>query len=375
MIGQRVQPQGPLRLRGSRDRRRPLNSADFGPDAAGLTGHTSCARLRCDPRQSCRHCDHSPSSAIYELETQLEQLEAEPNPTPNTEDAIRNMRVEINRMKREVYENLSPWEIVQVARHEARPQTLDYIELVFDEFVELHGDKAFGDDRAILTGFAKLDDFKVMFVGQQKGRNLEERNACNFGMAHPEGYRKALCKMQMAAKFGLPVVCFIDTAGAYPGIGAEERGQAYQIAVNLREMSPAAARRSCASSSAKGGPAVRWASASATTSPCCSSPTTPSSVPKAAPASCGSIRKYADKAAQALRFTSAGPAGVRHRRRSHPRTARRAHRDHRRMAATLKGALMAAIDKLLSRPPEGLVDRRYDRFRKLGVFEERTIES
>jgi acetyl-CoA carboxylase carboxyl transferase subunit alpha len=176
---------------------------------------------------------------IYELEAQLEALEAERDPTRANPDAIRTIRVELTRMKREVYENLSPWEIVQVARHEARPQTLDYIELLFDEFVELHGDKAFSDDRAILTGLAKLDDVKLMFVGQQKGRNLEERQRHNFGMAHPEGYRKALGKIQMAAKFGLPVVCFIDTPGAYPGIGAEERGQAYQIAVNLRDMSQA----------------------------------------------------------------------------------------------------------------------------------------
>ena len=174
---------------------------------------------------------------IYELEEQLQKLESQPNPTANSKDIIRNMRVEITRMKREVFEHLDSWETVQVARHMDRPQTLDYIELVFDEFLELHGDKSFGDDRAIVTGLARIGAQRLMLVGQQKGRTLKERNECYYGCAHPEGYRKALAKMEMAAKFNLPIVCLIDTPGAYPGIGAEERGQAYNIAVNLREMS------------------------------------------------------------------------------------------------------------------------------------------
>ena len=115
--------------------------------------------------------------------------------------------------------------------------TTDYLDLVFDEFVELHGDKFFGDDRAMRTGFAKLDQYKVMVVGHQKGKTIKERIACYHGCAHPEGYRKALAKMKLAAKYGLPVICFIDTPGAYPGIGAEERGQAQVIAQNMFEMS------------------------------------------------------------------------------------------------------------------------------------------
>jgi acetyl-CoA carboxylase carboxyl transferase subunit alpha len=174
---------------------------------------------------------------IVELEEQLAKLESQPGPTPTTLESIRNMRVEIAKLKREVFENLNPWETVQVARHQDRPQARDYIELICDEFIELHGDRAFGDDRAINAGFAKIDDCKVLFIGQHKGRNLKERNECLYGCAHPEGYRKALLKMQLAAKFNLPIVCLIDTPGAYPGIGAEERGQAYAIAVNLREMS------------------------------------------------------------------------------------------------------------------------------------------
>src|SRR5262249_45463730 len=136
-----------------------------------------------------------------------------------------------------IYANLDAWQTVQVSRHPHRPQTRDYLDLVFDRFVELHGDRAIGDDRAVVTGLAHLEDRKVMFVGHQKGKNLVERKATNFGCAHPEGYRKALVKMRMAEKFGLPIISFIDTPGAYPGISAEERGQAAVIAENLQAMS------------------------------------------------------------------------------------------------------------------------------------------
>src|SRR5262249_19898372 len=124
-----------------------------------------------------------------------------------------------------------------VARHQERPHTADYIDLIFEEFVELHGDRAIGDDRAIRTGFARLGDFRVMLLGHQKGRTLQERKACFYGCPHPEGFRKALRCMRLAAKFRLPIICLIDTPGAFPGIGAEERGQAALIANNLLEMS------------------------------------------------------------------------------------------------------------------------------------------
>lgn len=147
------------------------------------------------------------------------------------------LRRELTELRKKIYSNLTSWETVRVARHQERPMTTDYINLMFDEFVELHGDRFFGDDRAMRAGFAKLDRFKVMLVGHQKGKTLEERQACYFGCAHPEGYRKALKKMKLAAKYGLPVICLIDTPGAYPGIGAEERGQAQVIAENMLEMS------------------------------------------------------------------------------------------------------------------------------------------
>src|SRR5262249_30202998 len=135
------------------------------------------------------------------------------------------------------YCELTPWETVQVARHPNRPQTMDYVEMIFDEFVELCGDRAIGDDRAIRTGFARLGDFRVVLIGHQKGHTFKERTECFYGCAHPEGYRKALNKMKLAAKFRLPIICLIDTPGAYPGIGAEERGQAQLIATGMFEMS------------------------------------------------------------------------------------------------------------------------------------------
>ncbi len=151
-------------------------------------------------------------------------------------DDVRKLRKELAAAKKAKYSNLNAWDTVLVSRHPNRPQTVDYIDLLFDEFVELHGDRAFGDDRAIRTGFASIDGITVMLVGHQKGRNLAERQQCFYGCAHPEGYRKALAKMQIAAKYRIPVICLIDTPGAYPGIGAEERGQSQLIATSILEM-------------------------------------------------------------------------------------------------------------------------------------------
>src|SRR6185503_14157004 len=147
------------------------------------------------------------------------------------------LRQNLTALLKKTYQNLSAWETVQVARHPARPQTRDYIDMIVKDFDELHGDRSFGDDKTIVTGMGRIGGHKCMIIGHHKGRDTKEKIACNFGCAHPEGYRKALAKMQFAEKFGLPIVTFIDTPGAYPGIGSEERGVAEAIAVNLREMS------------------------------------------------------------------------------------------------------------------------------------------
>lgn len=306
---------------------------------------------------------------ILDLEAKLTELEAIPDPDFEVRDSIRRTRVEIARLKREIFEKLEPWEIVQVARHPDRPHSSDYLELVFDEFVELHGDRAFGDDPAILTGFAKLDDRKVMFVGQQKGRTMKDRTATLNAMPHPEGYRKALNRMQVAAKYHLPVICFIDTPGAYPGIGAEERGQAYQIAFNLREMSRIGTPIVCVvigeggSGGALGigiGDHIAMLQHSYYS--------------VISPEGCAGIlwkdSKYKDKAARALKFTSNDLKRLGVIDEIIPEPLGGAHRDHRQTAVILKGCLMRIVRDLSSYPIDRLIDRRYEKFRRIGVFEE-----
>ncbi|MFH0826724.1 MAG: acetyl-CoA carboxylase carboxyltransferase subunit alpha [Candidatus Omnitrophota bacterium] len=149
---------------------------------------------------------------------------------------IKRLEEKRDNLKKSIYIQLSAWEKVQLARHPNRPYTLDYIQMLMSDFIELHGDRSFGDDLAIVCGLAKVDHEKIVVVGHQKGRDTKENLRRNFGCAHPEGYRKALRVMQLAGQFGLPIVVLIDTPGAYPGIGAEERGQSQAIALNLREM-------------------------------------------------------------------------------------------------------------------------------------------
>jgi len=152
------------------------------------------------------------------------------------EEELHRLEARLHKLTKDIFSNLTPWQRVQLARHPDRPTTLDFIRLMTDEFIELHGDKCFSDDRAIVTGLATLGRQRLMLLGHAKGRTTKERVQRNFGMAHPDGYRKALGKMKLAERLRLPVVTLIDTAGAYPGVGAEERGVAYAIAVNIMEM-------------------------------------------------------------------------------------------------------------------------------------------
>jgi acetyl-CoA carboxylase carboxyl transferase subunit alpha len=314
---------------------------------------------------------------IAALEATLAELEARYNSARAAQDPgasalaeqIRILRRERTGLIRTIYSNLTPWETVLVSRCEGRPQTRDYLDLVFDRFVELHGDRAIGDDKAIVTGFARLDELKVMFVGHQKGKNLEDRKACNFGCAHPEGYRKALVKMRMAGKFGLPIVSFIDTPGAYPGIGAEERGQAAIIAENLMAMSQigtpivSVVIGEGGSGGALGiGVADRVAMLENAYYSVIS------------PEGCATIlwkgSEHAPRAAEALKMTSrdllrlgvideiiAEPLGG-------------AHRDHREAASSLKSYLLRAMRELTDLPRDVLLQRRYEKFRRIGCFVE-----
>lgn len=173
---------------------------------------------------------------IVDLENKIEELRKMGSKRVTLEPEIKRLESKVEKLKKDIYENLTTWQRVQIARNPKRPFTMDYIRLITDEFMELHGDRLYADDLAIIGGFAKIDGQKVMIMGHQKGRDVKENIARNFGCAHPEGYRKAMRLMRMAAKFNCPVICLIDTPGAYPGIGAEERGQAQAIAENLRDM-------------------------------------------------------------------------------------------------------------------------------------------
>ncbi|HVS35099.1 MAG TPA: acetyl-CoA carboxylase carboxyltransferase subunit alpha [Gemmataceae bacterium] len=307
---------------------------------------------------------------IYEMEELLSRLESASGGQAGGVEEIRRIRRELVNLKKRIYGNLTPWQTVQVARHKNRPQLMDYVELLFENFVELHGDRAIGDDRAMRTGFARLGDFRVLLIGHQKGRTLKERTECFYGCAHPEGYRKALKNMRLAAKFKLPVVCLIDTPGAFPGIGAEERGQAQLIAVNLVEMSRLETPIICvvigeggsggalgvgvgdrvailehayySVISPEGCAGILWKTATETTKPL---------------------------AAEALRLTARDLAKFGVVDDVIPEPLGGAHRDQRETATTLKTYLLRCIRELRTMPIKELMEARYKKFRRMGVFE------
>jgi acetyl-CoA carboxylase carboxyl transferase subunit alpha len=304
---------------------------------------------------------------IYELEARLEKLDTKTDPTPEVRTEVRRLRRELVELTKRIYANLKPWETVEVARHPDRPMTTDYLELVFEDFTELHGDKFFGDDRAIRTGWAKLDSHKLLVVGHQKGKNLKERSLCNYGYAHPEGYRKAMAKMRLAAKFHMPVICLIDTGGAYPGIGAEERGQAQVIASSMFEMSRLPTPVVCVvigeggSGGALGiGVGDRVAMLEHAYYSVIS------------PEGCAGIlwksHTFKEQAAEALKMTSKDLTrlGVIDAVISEPLGG--AHRDHHLMASRLKSYLRGTLRELGGKPITQLLDDRYQKFRRMGVF-------
>ena len=174
---------------------------------------------------------------LAELENRIAELtDLDKDPDVHFSAEIQRLRQEVKALRKKIYAHLTPWQTVQVARHAARPVFTDYASALCSEFIELHGDRCFGDDPAMQGGFATIEDRKIMLIGTQKGKTVEERVHCNFGMPNPEGYRKALRLMRLAQKYGLPIVCLVDTPAAYPGKEAEERGQAEAIARNITEM-------------------------------------------------------------------------------------------------------------------------------------------
>lgn len=174
---------------------------------------------------------------ILELESKIEELKKFTSEEDiDLSGEIDDLTKRLEKLRKEVFNNLTSWQKVQLSRHPNRPYMLDYVGMIMEDFIEIHGDRHFGDDRALLTGLARIGGEKVMVLGHQKGRDTKENLERNFGCAHPEGYRKAMRIMDLAEKFHVPIVCLIDTPGAYPGVGAEERGQSEAIAYNLREM-------------------------------------------------------------------------------------------------------------------------------------------
>ena len=271
---------------------------------------------------------------------------------------------------KEVYSKLSPWQVMQVARHPDRPYTLDYIQSIFEDFTELHGDRCYGDDPALVTGLARFDGEAVVVIGQQKGRNIKERNYRNFGMPKPEGYRKALRVMELAERFGRPIITFIDTPGAFPGIGAEERGQSEAIAANLMRMSTLKVPI-IAVVIGEGGSGGALAIGVADKVLMLEFATYSVISPEGCAAILWKDAAKAPLAAKALCLDSAEllKLGVIDKIVKEPVGA--AHRDPKGAARFLKTALGANLKVLRSMPIDDLVENRYKKFRNIGSFLER----
>ncbi len=307
---------------------------------------------------------------IYELEDLLLKLETGSEGQAEPSEKIRKIRRELAQLKKHKYANLTAWETVLVSRHPERPQTMDYVRMAFDDFVELHGDRAFGDDRAIRCGFARMGDQRFLLVGHQKGHTLNERRECMYGCAHPEGYRKAIKNMRLAAKYGLPIVSLIDTPGAFPGIGSEERGVAHLIASALLEMSQYPTPIVCVvigEGGSGGALGIGIGDRVAILEHAYYSVISPEGC-------AGILWKVANEqtkplAADALKFTSASlkSFGIVDDVISEPIGG--AHRDPKGMATTLKQYLTRSIRELKEFAPEALVQARYDKFRRMGSFD------
>jgi len=315
---------------------------------------------------------------IVELEEKIEELKefqqkhSDENRKVNLSSEIKKLEDKLHSLKKEIYDNLTSWQRVQIARHPQRPYTLDYIDMLSGEFIQLHGDRLFSDDRALVSGLVKIENQKFLVIGHQKGRDTQENIYRNFGCAHPEGYRKALRLMQLAEKFDLPILIFIDTPGAYPGVGAEERGQAQAIAWNLREMVKikvpiiiyvigeggsggalgiGIGDRICVLENAyysvispEGCAAILWKSST-----------------------------KANEAAEALKLTAADllrfgiidevvkePLGG-------------AHREPKQAANNIKESLLRNLKDLFKLTKDQMIEKRYEKFRKIGVFSEQTL--
>ena len=306
---------------------------------------------------------------LVELEKKIDDLksQAETNGL-DLDEGVQKLEAQAAKKRRELYTNLSPWQQVQIARHPHRPYALDYVERMLADFTELHGDRLFADDASIIGGPARLGDQSVMVLGIQNGRNLEERQKRNFGMPHPEGYRKARRLMQMAAKFKLPVLTLVDTSGAYPGIEAEERGQAEAIARNLYEMShlPVPIVVAIIGQAFSGGAiGITVGDRILMLEHACYSVI----VPESCSTILFKVRERREEAAEALKLTATDLAKQKIIDRIVPEPLGGAHRDWDQAAATLKRYVQDALAELQPLAPEELVARRQDKFAAMARFE------
>lgn len=307
---------------------------------------------------------------IVELEKRISDMEAQAETDGlDLSREIRSLQERVKRLRREIYSRLTRWQRVQISRHPLRPYALDYIGRILTDFVELHGDRYHGDDKSIVGGPARLDGEPLMVVGIQSGRNVDERKQRNFGMPHPEGYRKALRLMQMAAKFQRPILTLVDTSGAFPGVEAEERGQAEAIARNLYEMShlPVPIVVAIIGQAFSGGAIgitvgdrilmLEHAVYSVIV-----------------PESCSTIlfrtRDRKEEAAEALRLSASDLIEHKVIDRVVPEPFGGAHRDYDQVASTLKHHIQEALAELRPLQPQDLIDQRVEKFSAMGVWEE-----
>lgn len=307
---------------------------------------------------------------LVELEKKIDDLKSQAESDGlNLDEAVQKLEAQAAKKRRELYANLSPWQRVQIARHPDRPYALDYVERMLSDFTELHGDRLFADDAAIIGGPARLDDESVMVIGIQNGRNLEERQKRNFGMPHPEGYRKARRLMQMAAKFKLPILTLVDTSGAYPGVEAEERGQAEAIARNLYEMShlPVPIVVAIIGQAFSGGAiGITVGDRILMLEHACYSVI----VPESCSTILFKVRERKEEAAEALKLTANDLKQQRIIDRIVPEPLGGAHHNWEEAAKVLKRYVQEALAELQRLNPEALVAQRLDKFAAMARFEE-----
>jgi acetyl-CoA carboxylase carboxyl transferase subunit alpha len=305
---------------------------------------------------------------LLELENRIVELRAS-DEAQAARDEIGRLEERLKRLQHKVYGSLTPWQRAQLARHPKRPHTLDLFRLLLEDFIELHGDRVFGDDKAIVGGLARFEGDPVVVIGHQKGRDTRENIARNFGMPHPEGYRKALRLMEMAAKFRKPLITFIDTPGAYPGLGAEERGQAEAIARNLREMAGLATPIVCVVTG-EGGSGGALAIGVANRILMLEHAIYSVISPEGCAAILWGEATKASEAAELMRITAPDLLKLGVIDGIVPEPTGGAHRNWEETAENLRGPLRHALWELRSRTADELVGERYEKFRKIGVFEE-----